>query len=90
MGRGKTDLSNYEYDKFLSENKKTKELRERKLERQRASKDYNGWHFGIDPKGPVRTKDKEEFRKELDKRGLMMADDVKNGKSIIDRKDMRR
>lgn len=83
MGRGSTSLDNYEYDRYLASNKKERELRERRQERQKASKDYDGWHFGIDPKGPVRTRNKEEFRKALDNRGLMMESDVKNAKSII-------
>ena len=87
MARGNTDLSSKEYDQWLAKEGKTRELRERKSERQRASKDYDGYHFGIDPNGPVRTRDKEEFRRELNKRGLMMADDVKNSKRI-DRSDL--
>lgn len=90
MARGNTDLSSREYDAYLAANKKDRELRERKLERQKASRNYDGWHFGIDERGPVRTHNKEEFRRELDKRGLIMQDDVKNAKSIIDRKEMMR
>jgi len=89
MARGKTDLSNREYDAWLAANKKDRELKERKLERQKASRNYDGWHFGIDPNGPVRTRDKEEFRRELDKRGLMMADDVKN-KPVINQRELAR
>ena len=85
--RGKTDLSSYEYDEFLAKNKKERELRQRKAERRNANKGYEGYHFGIDSKGPVYTKNKEEFKQALEKRGLMMYDDVKN-KSIIDRKEM--
>lgn len=84
--RGKTDLGNREYDKWLAENGKQRELRDRKTERQKASRNYSGWHFGIDQK-PVYTKDKEEFRRELDKRGLAIEDDIKNRK-VIDRGDM--
>ncbi len=87
MARGRTDLASREYDEYLASQGKERELRERKLERQKASRNYDGWHFGIDEKGPVRTRDKEEFRRELDKRGLMMEDDVK-GKSIVDRKGL--
>ena len=87
--RGKTDLSSYEYDNFLSKNKKEKELRQRHLERRNASKGYEGWHFGIDTK-PVYSKNKEEFKRELEKRNLMIYDEVKNSKPIIDRKDMMR
>ena len=88
MGRGSTRLDNREYDSWLASNKKERELRERQDARRSANRGYEGHHFGIDPRGPVYTKNKEEFRRELDKRGLMMADDVK-GKSIIDRKDLR-
>ena len=76
MGRGDTRLDNYEYDNWLAENKKERELRGRHLERRNANKGYKGFHFGIGDK-PVYTKDKDEFKKELDKRGLMMRDDVK-------------
>lgn len=91
MGRGSTDLDNYEYDKFLAANKKEKELRERKVERRSLNSGYKGWHFGIDKK-PVYTRDKEEFRKELDKRGLMMEDDIKHNRKseIVNPKDMAR
>ena len=76
MGRGSTDLSSQEYDDYLSENKKERELRERHLERKNANKGYEGWHFGIDDK-PVHCKDKDAFKKELEKRGLMIRDEVK-------------
>lgn len=76
MGRGSTSLDNYEYDEHLAQNKKEKELRERHLERKNANKGYSGWHFGIGDK-PVYTKDKDAFKKELEKRGLMMKDDVR-------------
>lgn len=79
MARGDTSLANREYDSYLASNKKEKELRQRKEARK--SKGYEGYHFGIDAK-PVYTRNKEEFRRELDKRGLMMADDVR-GKSVI-------
>ena len=85
MARGKTDLASREYDDWLASNKKEKELRDRQSARRSANKGYSGYHFGIDPKGPVYTKDKQEFRKELEKRGLAMYDDVKNPKSIIKR-----
>ncbi len=78
MGRGSTGLDNYEYDEFLARNKKERELRDRRVERRNANKGYEGYHFGITESGkPVYTKDKEDFRRELDKRGLMMRDDVK-------------
>ena len=73
----KRDLDNYAYDQYLAKNKKGKELRERHIERRNANKGYEGWHFGIDARGPVRTRNKEEFKRELSKRGLMMRDDVK-------------
>jgi hypothetical protein len=76
MGRGNTGLESYEYDEYLSRNRKERELRERKDARRLANKGFGGWHFGIDDK-PVYTKDKDEFRRELHKRGLMMKDDVK-------------
>jgi len=76
MGRGSTSLDNYEYDHWLANNKKEKELAQRKTERKNANKGYEGFHFGIDTK-PIYTKDKDEFKRELDKRGLMMKDEVK-------------
>lgn len=74
MGRGKTDLSSYEYDEFLASKKKFRELRDRN--NQRRSKGFEGWHFGLG-ETPVHTKNKEEFKHELDKRGLMMRDEVR-------------
>lgn len=73
------DLTDSSYDNYLSKKAKTsrsalQELRQRKSER--TSKGYSGWHFGIGD-APVKTRDKEEFKRELDKRGLMMKDDVK-------------
>lgn len=76
MPRGSTDLDNYEYDIWLAENKKEKELRERKLARKNANKGYEGWHFGIDKK-PVYTKNKEEFKRELSNRGLGIHGEAK-------------
>jgi hypothetical protein len=72
---GKYGLDNLEYDNHLAKNKKETELRERRVARKNANKGYEGWHFGIDNK-PVYTKDKAEFKRELDKRGLLMKDDV--------------
>ena len=76
MGRGRTDLDNKEYDDYLASNKKERELRDRHLQRRNANKGYEGWHFGVDAK-PFYTKDKDEFKKELDKRGLGMRDDIR-------------
>lgn len=73
---GKRDLDNQEYDEYLSKNKKERELRQRNAERRNANKGYEGWHFGLGEK-PVHCKNKEEYKRELDKRGLMMKDDVR-------------
>ena len=73
---GKYDLDNPEYDNFLSSKGKEKELRKRHLERRNANKGCKGWHFGLGDK-PVYCKDKEDYKRELDKRGLMVRDDVK-------------
>ena len=73
---GKYDLDRYDYDEWLAKNKKERELRERRVARRNANKGYEGYHFGLGG-GPVYTKNKDEFRRELDKRGLMMRDDVK-------------
>ena len=71
---GNKGLDNPEYDHYLAKHKKERELRMRHLERK--NKGYRGWHFGLGDK-PVYTKDKAEFKSELDKRGLMMKDDVR-------------
>ena len=70
MGRGSTALDNYEYDQFLAENKKTRELRERRIDRARAvKKDGSGYYFNID-RQPVKIRDMTHLRRELDQRGL--------------------
>lgn len=74
MGRGSTSLDNYEYDAFLVKHKKERELKLRKI--GRTNKGYKGWHFGLGDR-PIHAKGKEEFKRELDKRGLMMRDDVR-------------
>ena len=73
---GNKGLDSVEYNNWLSKNHKERELRERHIERRNANKGYEGWHFGIGER-PVYTKDKEEFRRELDKRGLALRDDVR-------------
>jgi len=75
MGRGSTSLDSYEYDSWLADHKKERELRRRRIERKNANKGYSGFHFGIDDK-PVYTRNKEEFKKELERRNLLMRDDV--------------
>lgn len=71
MSRGSTSLDNYEYDNWLAEQKKGRELQARKAARKDAHRsDGSGYHFGIDPRGPVKVKDLNELRHELDKRGL--------------------
>ncbi len=74
---GKYDLDNSEYDNFLAGKGNEKELRKRHFERRNANKGYKGWHFGLGEK-PVYCKDKEEFNRELSKKGLMVKDDVKH------------
>jgi hypothetical protein len=73
---GDKSLASHEYDQYLATNHKERELRERHIERRNSNKGYEGWHFGLGDK-PVYTKDKSEFKKELEKRGLLMKDDVK-------------
>lgn len=73
---GKYDLDNAEYDDYLSSKGKEKELRSRHLERRNANKGCKGWHFGLGEK-PVHCKNKEDFKRELGKRGLMLEDDVR-------------
>lgn len=72
---GKYGLDNMEYDEWLAKGKKERMLRERHNARRTANKGIKGWHFGIGDR-PVYTRDKEDFKRELDKRGLMMRDDV--------------
>lgn len=73
--RGNTNLDNYAYDDFLSRTKKKKELRERTIARRDANKGGKGWHFGCSDK-PFYTKDVNEFRQELKKRGLVIRDEI--------------
>jgi len=73
MPRGKTDLTSNEYDSYLASKGKHRELAKRNAERK--SKGYKGWHFGLGDK-PVFTRNKEEFKRELNRRGLVMKDDV--------------
>ena len=73
------DLRNYEYDSHLKEKighsrEARKEMAERKA--RRTNKGIEGWHFGLGDQ-PVKTRDKAEFKRALDQRGLMMQDDVK-------------
>ena len=72
---GKYDLDNQDYDDFLAGRGREKELRQRHVARKKANKGYAGYHFGLGEK-PVHCKDKADFKRELDKRGLMMKDDV--------------
>ena len=74
MARGSTSLDNYEYDEWLAKHRKERELRLRKAER--TNKGIRGWHWGLGEK-PVKVGDKKEFKRELEKRGLMMKDDVR-------------
>lgn len=79
MGRGDTSLANYEYDDWLAKNKKHREVEQRKAERRNAHKpDGSGYHFGIDSV-PVKAKDKDDFRKQLAKRGLAIEGEYKPG-----------
>jgi len=76
MGRGSTELDNWEYDHWLSVNKKERELRRRHVERRNANKGFRGWHFGLSSR-PIFAKDKDDFKRKLEQMGLMMRDDVK-------------
>ena len=71
MPRGSTDLDNIEYDKWLAEQGRAAEVAQRKLARRNATKkDGSGYHFNIDPNGPVKVESMAHLRLELDKRGL--------------------
>lgn len=82
MGRGSRDLSSNDYDSFLSSKAKTsrsarQELEQRHSERRNAhDADGRGYHFGLGDT-PVKVESREHFKQELDKRGLMLHDDVK-------------
>ena len=76
MAQGYKGLDSASYDAYLAKNGKEREIKKRNDEKKNANKGYEGWHFGIGDK-PVHTKNKEEFKRELGKRGLMMRDDVK-------------
>jgi len=75
MSRGKTGLDSYEYDDYLARNKKERELMDRRQARRNANKGYEGYHFGIADR-PIYTRNKDEFKKALSDRGLVMRDDV--------------
>ena len=82
MGRGNTNLDNYDYDSYLSgkaSRSKTakQELQQRKFERKHAHDSEGvGYHFGLGDT-PVKIHSREHLRQELDKRGLMLEVDVK-------------
>lgn len=73
--RGSTELDNWEYDEWLSKQGNEKELRLRNRERKGANDGIKGWHFGIDDK-PVYAKDKKDYLKKLDKRGLTLEGEL--------------
>jgi len=73
------ELTNYEYDNWLaSRSNKSRSARDelKARTRSRRSKGYEGWHFGLGDT-PVYTRDKTEFKRELEKRNLMLRDDVR-------------
>ena len=76
MARGRIGLDSNEYDSWLANNGKERELRKRNAERKNANKGYEGWHFGLGEK-PVHAKNKEEFKRALNDRGLMMRDETR-------------
>ena len=80
MARGNTDLSSNDYDQHLASKgtrESREELKQRHQDRKRAHKsDGTGWHFGLGDT-PVKVERKEDLRKELAKRGLMLEVDVK-------------
>lgn len=83
MARGNTDLTSNEYDSFLSSKAKEgnndarRELIQRKIDRKKAHDSSGvGYHFGLGDQ-VVKVERKEDLRKELAKRGLMLEVDVK-------------
>lgn len=76
MSRGSVSLDNREYDNWLVENKKERELVQRSSQRRDANKGYKGWHFGVGEK-PIFAKDKKDYQRQLNECGLMLRDDIK-------------
>lgn len=81
--RESTGLENINYDNYLASKAKSsraarQELFQRKADRKNAHDSSGvGYHFGIDTV-PVKAVSKEHFKQELQKRGLMMAHEIKN------------
>jgi hypothetical protein len=77
------DLTDNEYDKFLVDKSKNsrsarQELEQRHAERRNAHDSEGvGYHFGLGDE-VVKVESREHLRHELNKRGLMLASDVKN------------
>lgn len=82
MSRGDTSLRNNEYDSYLASKAKggsrsaRQELEQRNADRRNAHDDSGiGYHFGLG-NDVVKIESKEHLKKELGKRGLMLATDV--------------
>lgn len=78
---GYKGLDSTDYDKHLASKAKgsrsaRQELAQRHTDRRNANDGIRGHHFGIADK-PVYAESKEHYKHELDKRGLMLHDDVK-------------
>ena len=97
MARGNTDLTSNEYDTFLTNKAKNsrsaqQELQQRRKDRRNAHDgEGRGYHFGLG-NTVVKAENREHFKHELDKRGLMLEVDVKKnlrgpGKHEFVRKD---
>jgi hypothetical protein len=77
----RNDLDRYDYDSYLASRSQgsrvaREELRQRTVDRRNANDGFKGYHFGLGDK-PIKTEDIKHFKHELDKRGLIMSDEVK-------------
>jgi hypothetical protein len=83
MSRGDTSLASNDYDSYLAGRVKEgnrsagRELEQRRVERKSAHNSEGvGYHFGLGDK-PIKVEHKEDLRRVLDSKGLMLATDVK-------------
>lgn len=82
MGSADKSLASSDYDNYLARKagdsrSARQELAQRHSDRRNAHDgEGKGWHFGLGNE-PVKANSKEEFKHELNKRGLMLATDVR-------------
>ena len=92
MSRGDTSLASHEYDSYLANRVKqgdrgaARELEQRGVEKKCAhDSSGRGWHFGLCDV-PIKVEHKEDLRRVLDSKGLMLATDVKKDLNVGRRK----